>query len=832
MSPELIGQQLLSAGKPAEPLKVSLSHELVTLLSEQLYQSPMKAVEELVVNCFDADAALCRLSIPDELKPNSSEPIVVYDDGVGMDEAGLKDLWHIGHSHKRDEQIEKARKRKQIGKFGIGKLATYSIARRITYITRVENGDILTTSLDFDAFQPDPTGAAAAPVELQVSKLSATELSGTAGVAKALKAAGAPAKPFAGKKSGTIVLLEDFKERAEQMNRGVLRWVLSTAMPLGSDFKLYLGQKQVESSMSKLDKVVSFGVHQLDKNRRKNLSEQTGETWKVKGKTLTSELFPSGVSGEVSITDRTLMDGKSSDLQRSHGFFVRVRGRLVSLEDPLFGLNPVSHKYFNRFHADISADDLDQGLTAPREGVETTSKLRESFERLLAELFNQARGRYNDALKKREESEKKKHEVDRNYVNPAFVEHPTADVLSGGGGDPNQGADADSTWFYLKTPSEEELPSLLDDLYAERREGVYSYERTQLGGSGRLVRFDPAQRLFEINEEHEFARAHDEGDSALLEDVVTAEALLEIYLREEGVSANHVGEILERRDQLLRSLALDRVYSLSLIAQQLRDAVSDADDLEIAQVTACRALGFVAKHLKDSEKPDGVARFLDYPDTETTITLEAKSSKEIPSLPHIGFDALSQHYDDYDAKGCMLVAPGYPGGSKGDRSQASKRAQKQKVSCWTVEQLAEVVEAAESRHIGARQILAIVLNKFAPDEVTAAIKDLLSDPAWSRRDLYAAIIAAFHELDGVLSDQRRTFDMILPVAARDPALSEVTGEQLRQAITELAGASQGALIVSGEALILNTSVDQLETRVSSLLGTPGKPRRDGTMHKA
>lgn len=830
MANNLIGQELLAAGKPAPALKVSLSQELVSLLSEQLYQSPMKAIEELVVNCFDADATVCRLSIPSELNTQSQTPIVVYDNGIGMDEEGLADLWHIGHSQKRAEQIEKARKRKQIGKFGIGKLATYSIARRITYVTRTEGGDILTTSLDFDSFKPDPTGAEAPPVELAVAKLDSSALANIAGIADALKAAGVPAKPFSGQTSGTIVLLENFRERVEEMNRGVLRWVLATAMPLKSDFALYLNRDEVDSSMTKLNKVVSFKVSELAKNRLQNLSKETSEQWRVKGGALVSPLFPSGITGEIVITERTLSDGKSADLQRSHGFFVRVRDRLVNLEDPLFGLNPVSHKYFNRFHADISADDLDQALTAPREGVETTSKLRENFERLLAELFNQARASYDDALRKREESEKKKHEVDRNFVNPTFVEYPTADVLSGASGNPDQGADADSSWFYLKTPEPEDLPELLDDLYAERREGVYTYERTQLGESGRLVRFDPAQRLFEINENHEFARAHDESDGALLEDVVTAEALLEVYLREEGVPPARIGEILERRDQLLRSLAIDRVYSLKLIAQQLRDATSDADDLEIAQVTACRALGFVAKHLKDAEKPDGVARFLDYPGTETVITLEAKSSKDKPSLPHIGFDALSQHYDDYDAKGCLLVAPSYPGGSKGDRAQAAKRAQKQGVSCWTVEQLARVVEAAETRHIGARQILTIVLNSFSPDEVTKAVDDLLSEPAWSQRELYRAIIAAFHELDGTLTDRRRTFDMILPIVVRDPKLQSITGAQIEQAAIDLAGASQGALRVSGEALVLNASVDQLETRVSALLGTAGKPRRDGTMH--
>jgi hypothetical protein len=830
MSPEPIGQQLLAAGSPEQPLKVALSHELVTLLSEQLYQSPMKAIEELVVNSFDADATICRLVVPTSLDVDTQSPIIVYDNGIGMDKAGLEDLWHIGHSQKRDEQIALARKRKQIGKFGIGKLATYSIARRITYVTRSKDSDILTTSLDFREFKPDPTGTGSVPIELKVSKLTSEQLTALEAVATALKAAKAPADPFSGENTGTIVILEDFKPRAAEMKPGVLRWVLETAMPMTTDFKLYLGGSRVKSSKTKQEHVVKFDLTELDSERLENLKAKTKEHWEARNGALFADLFPSGVSGEVVVTKRTLDEGKSTDLQRSHGFFIRVRDRLVSLEDPLFGLKPRSHKYFNRLHAEIHADDLDEGLTAPREGIESTSRLRENFEVLLAEVFNQARRRYEDYLDKLAAEEKNKRESDRNWVNPSFVERPTADVLSGGGGgDPFEGADADSTWFYLKTPSQESLPGLLNDLYAERREGTYHYQRAQLGASARLVRFDPAARLFEINDDHEFARAHDEEDSALLEDIVTAEALLEVYLREEGISAGSVGEILERRDQLLRSLALDRVYSPALIAQKLRDAAADADDLEIAQVTAARALGFVAKHLKDSGEPDGVARFIDYPGGETTITLEAKSSSQVPSLGGIDFAGLAEHFADYGAAGCLLVAPAYPGGDKHEDAAAAKRAAQLKISCWTVNQLADVVRAAESRHIGARQVLDIVRSRFAPDDVAAAVEALLSEPEWSRRDLYRAIVVALRELEGKLPDRPRTIDLIASNVAQQPDLGEVHGKDLEQAIIELSGASKGAIVVSGQMLTLNTSVDELETRVSTLLGNPGTARRVGTM---
>lgn len=114
-------------------VQVALSSELVRLLSEQLYQSPLKAIEELVVNSFDADAKECRIAVRNGDLPQF---VAIYDDGIGMTADGLGNLWHIGQSNKRTEGIAKQSVRKQIGKFGIGKLATYTIANRLTHISR------------------------------------------------------------------------------------------------------------------------------------------------------------------------------------------------------------------------------------------------------------------------------------------------------------------------------------------------------------------------------------------------------------------------------------------------------------------------------------------------------------------------------------------------------------------------------------------------------------------------------------------------------------------------------------------------------------------------
>ena len=69
---------------------------------------------------------------------------------------GLIDLWQIGRSNKRDIEIEQRSQRKQIGKFGIGKLAAYTIANQLTYITKSQ-GKVLAVTIDFRRFDPSYT---------------------------------------------------------------------------------------------------------------------------------------------------------------------------------------------------------------------------------------------------------------------------------------------------------------------------------------------------------------------------------------------------------------------------------------------------------------------------------------------------------------------------------------------------------------------------------------------------------------------------------------------------------------------------------------------------
>lgn len=837
-----------------EPVPVNLSRSLAPLLSEQLYRSPLKAIEELVVNAYDADALECRLFVP---APSNQDHqyILVYDNGIGMDNQGLRDLWQIGRSPKTDIRQELTKRdRKQIGKFGIGKLAAYAIAHQLTYVTK-KDGEIRSVSINFRAFKNGSSNADGSTkgVNLPVHRLDdPTALKSSPRLSKAMREAGVSFDVLDNEDSWTIAFLEDFKtEKAKKLRLGYLKRVLSTAMPLRNDFTLYLNDEEIQSAKEDYKKAAEFTLLAFAKEKLDDLRDSTGEDWRIEDDAIVSSSFPSGITGNVFITaEKTLTTGKSADLFRSHGFFIRVRGRLINKEDPLFGMNPQSHKYFNRFRADIEADDLDQVLTAPREGVED-SDLEDLLQRLIRSVFYYARSLRDKWEEEQEKGAVTQTEEHRNYISPALVEYPIADVLVSQPADEPQ-SDADHDWFYLDLSDVEDRDAMISALYKEKIDSdearrQYTYKYAEMSESRRLVRFKPESSLFVINDKHEFVREHKEGTSSpLLEDIVTAEALLEIYMRENGVSAGVVGEVLERRDTLLRSLALDRPYSLKSLSEELRDAAANQYDLEIALVSAARRLGFIAKQISGPGKPDGIARFNDYDlsfkkGPEVRIILEAKSSGKTPQLGALDFAGLFEHKvrdwsDEDDRKwkefkgesdGCLLVAPSYPGVTKGDESAVAWRAEKLGISCWTIDQLADFVAAAERKHLTARDLLGIVLNHFTPDAVSAALEKLLNDKEHIGEEVYRAVIEELRSLEGKVPGKVRTLDFIH--RGLIDKLTELTEEKLKKAVSELASASRGGLVLRDNGtIVLNNSVEEIERRVADLLKRPGPPRRSGT----
>ena len=68
--------------------------------------------------------------------------------------------------------------RRQIGKFGIGKLATYILANEVTYICKADDGIIRAVMMDYREIGRANTGSLhTAPLPLEVRRLSDDDLS-------------------------------------------------------------------------------------------------------------------------------------------------------------------------------------------------------------------------------------------------------------------------------------------------------------------------------------------------------------------------------------------------------------------------------------------------------------------------------------------------------------------------------------------------------------------------------------------------------------------------------------------------------------------------------
>ena len=106
---------------------------------------------------------------------NQDATITVIDDGEGMDQEGLKQHWIIGKSNKR-ELPALPRGRQQIGKFGIGKLATYVLAERLTHISK-SGKKYYSTSMDYRAIEQrvDQGFAPKTPIKIALHELTEPE---------------------------------------------------------------------------------------------------------------------------------------------------------------------------------------------------------------------------------------------------------------------------------------------------------------------------------------------------------------------------------------------------------------------------------------------------------------------------------------------------------------------------------------------------------------------------------------------------------------------------------------------------------------------------------
>lgn len=384
---------LYTSGHRTDTIDVRISNRIIELFSEGLYKSPTKAVEELVSNAFDAGAHNVHVALSKKLNVSGSS-IAVIDDGMGMGPADLKRHWFVGASNKRDRKYAAPLGRAPIGKFGIGKLATYVLAERLTHVTR-QGSSFYAVTMNYADI---PGGDELLPEKNETDRVKLPLRTLTESDAKEML------KPWndgtiklfgpGAAKNWTCAIMTVLRPMAGDLRIGRLRWVLATAMPLRDDFAIFLDGESITPSKEKgrlqrwvLGKEVKRLPHvPLTVTVDKSVSASSLDHYGLKNDEV------GDVHGYFEIYNDLLTTGKSKDIERSYGFFVYVNGRLINVDDEYFGIdsNLLKHGAFARFRMVAHINSLDDELRSTREDVREGTPYS-TARRILQDCFNIAR---------------------------------------------------------------------------------------------------------------------------------------------------------------------------------------------------------------------------------------------------------------------------------------------------------------------------------------------------------------------------------------------------------------------------------------------------------
>ena len=269
-APVIEKSAIATAGHAVTEITARFSPQMLGLFSDHLYSSANKAFEELVTNSWDAQATTVYVTLPEDLKSENAA-IFILDNGNSMDVDGLQQMWSIAESNKRTNQLNSGRRK--IGKFGIGKLATYTLCNELTYICKAKDSTIRIVTMDYreidDAKEKHLNALPLSVRELNdLTEIEATLKNYSGGLdifslieqgIPPVKFIGIPTNEYGGDDpkpettddTWTIAILTSLKTKGKNLQRGWIKRLISTALPLGNSMGIQVNEEPIYPS--KLD---------------------------------------------------------------------------------------------------------------------------------------------------------------------------------------------------------------------------------------------------------------------------------------------------------------------------------------------------------------------------------------------------------------------------------------------------------------------------------------------------------------------------------------------------------------------------------------------------
>lgn len=706
---------LTNIGTKVDSIPVEISYRIIELFSAGLYSSPNKAFEELISNSYDALASKVSVFLPPDLNEDNSE-IWVCDNGYSMNKSGLKDLWKIGQSGKNNIEQEN---RPFIGKFGIGKLATYILTYRLTYICKTSEG-FFSVEMDYRNIKDDTKKISLD--EIQLSEEEAKNL-----INPYVQKDGRNFVPFNlwgenAEKSWTFTIMSNLKPKVTEINLGRLKWILSTALPLNPNFQLYINADIIKSSKTKNPPLKTWIFGEKDIVVEKQTDYISGED---------SDGFfvdlPNiqGIRGRVELYTDSLVKGKSLDWGRSHGIFLLIRKRLINLDDPLLGMPAMTHGVFNRIRIIVEADGLNNYITSTRESIKDSTAFSD-LKRYIQRKFTEAREYYFSKVEEDEKLNRASYKIA--HAAGSFSRRPLLVAAKKFFSKDITNLILTDIPNNLKIEEKEDfIKNLENDLVSE--EGIIKDVRwVALKTEDPIAKLDLLTGVANINLMHPFFANFIEDSNPLpFQLIALTEILTEVSMIELGIPEDQVKDVIYRRDNLLRELTFSDKQNAPAVASLINATLNDPEGLEDSLIKAFAALGLETTPIGGNGKPDGIAAAYSGHKNSSenySITFDAKSTKKnkiMASTAHIS--GVDRHRKDYDSNYAVVVAIDFQG-SDNPESAVNKEAKNLKVNLIKAADLIKLILLAGPKQLSFKHLRTLFENCHTTIETAKWIDEL------------------------------------------------------------------------------------------------------------
>ncbi|APX97878.1 ATP-binding protein [Natronorubrum daqingense] len=649
-------------GDTEDSIDIDISFRIIRQFSKQLYDNPRRAIEELVCNSYDANAKECYIHTPNDV----DDGLYVLDDGHSMDMDGLEWLWKVASSRKSqgDDEDRVSGDRQQIGKFGVGKLASFALGSRLTYVA-TKNGKTRIVSVHQDRLKEETEDDDFDVYEFQASEARDHLNRFFTNIPD----------PWENNwDSWTLAVVEDIPERntGTDLQPWHLKNMIRTAIPTSTNFSAYLNQEKISEREPNGEEIFNVDVTEdvmIDRiettlknywSSRKSIGpdDVSEELYEVTRTTFsdpqdTNERIAGievpilgPVSGQGRYFDRSLTTDKRRERGfQDHGFRVNVRGKLINKSDPLFGLEPLSFSTWAQFLAEFEMPGLDEVIRVQRDQLMDEPEthiarriLKQTFQEVRQQQRNQE-DEDNAGIISRSSSSSSSGETLQRTFSDRLQErsnHYAYDAVSG-------------------LHDETEKRSLdLDDIDIEVK---------PLKPTDRAVEYNSDELQVIINEGHplidtlrrssDFTRNIEDA----FKEILAARLLIYGYLRKNGADRLALAASRQIFDSVLRSAAGN------LGADELDYQLSELDDastvggtrFEEAIVNIFQNIGLSAAQDGGPDTHDGVIEIPQVGDN-FRVSVEAKGSQGIVSHSQLSFDSVNRHRSEQNCDQAIVIA--------------------------------------------------------------------------------------------------------------------------------------------------------------------------------